>query len=81
MGVENFNTCTNGVFNIGKNMAYYYAIMMIVFNFFVYGGFIAVSYFSTNEVENGDLTAGQVSAYMLYNWQMVFNMMMLNNNL
>ena len=62
-------------------MAYYYAIMMIIFNFFVYGGFIAVSYFSTDEVEAGNLTAGQVSAYMLYNWQMVFNMMMLMNNL
>ena len=31
IGVNTFNISTNGVFNIGKNMAIYYAVMMTIF--------------------------------------------------
>ena len=55
--------------------------MMTVFQFFINGGFVGVSYFSKDEVKEGNLTAGQVTAYMLYNWQMIFNIFMMNNNL
>lgn len=40
-----------------------------------------MSYFSSDEVKEGNLTVGQVTAYMLYNWQMIWNVFMINNNL
>lgn len=62
-------------------MALYYAIMMTSMQFFFNGGYIGIAYFSANSVKDGDLTAGQVASYLLYNWQILWNIMGLNTNL
>lgn len=50
IGIAEFNKSNNGVFNIGKNMAYYYAFMMLCFQFFFNGAFVGVAYISSKEV-------------------------------
>jgi len=68
IGVDMFVLNNDGAFNIGKNMAYYYAFMMLFFQGFFNGGFIGVAYFATQQVKNGNLSIGKMSAYLLYNW-------------
>ena len=81
IGVEAFNDSNIGIFNIGKNMAIYYASMMCCFQIFFNGAFLGVSWFSTDAVKSGELTQGEVAAYLLYNWQLIWNVLGLNQNL
>ena len=81
VGVDVFNVSNNGVFNVGKNMACYYATFMCLLQLVNGGFFVGIGYFSADSVKNGELTPGEVAAYMLYNWQIVWNIMGLNTNL
>ena len=81
IGVGLFDESNNGVYNIGVNMAKYYATMMCLMQFIFNGGYIGVAYFSAQTVKDGHLSAGQVASYLLYNWQILFNIMGLNSNL
>ena len=76
-----FEESNDGVYNIGVNMAKYYAVMMLCFQLFFNGGYIGIAYFSAKSVESGELTSGQVASYLLYNWQILWNIMGLNTNL
>ena len=67
--------------NIGKNMAYYSSIMQMCIQFFFVTGFVGVSYFGSEEVKDGKLTPGEIATYLLYNWQIIFNIMGLTSNL
>ena len=67
-GIETFNTANKGVYNIGKNMAYYYAVMMAFNIFFIQGGMVGTAYFSGKAVERDELTPGKVASYLLYTW-------------
>lgn len=58
IGVNMFVESNDGVFNIGKNMAKYYATMMMLMQFFFNGGYIGVAYFSAQSVKDGELTPG-----------------------
>ena len=58
IGVRMFDESNNGVYNIGKNMAYYYAFFMFLMQLFFNGGYIGLSWFSAKSVEDGDLTPG-----------------------
>ena len=53
-----FDESNNGVYNIGKNMAFYYAIFMTIMQLFFNGGYIGLAYFSTESVRDGELTPG-----------------------
>jgi len=46
-GVKQFETNNTGVFNIGRNMAIYYAVMMLFFQGFFNGGFIGIAWFAS----------------------------------
>ena len=81
IGCNDFNNSNEGVYNIGKNMAYYYAFLMASFILMNQGSFLGVAYFASEEVKNGELTPGEVASYMLYNWQIIFGIMGLNQNL
>ena len=76
-----FEESNNGVYNIGKNMAIYYASTMFLFQLFFNGGYIGIAYFCAESVQAKELTSGQVASYLLYNWQILFNIMNLNSNL
>ena len=80
-GIQGFNEANNGVYNIGKNMAYYYAVMMCLFLFFNQVGFVGMSWYSTKPVKDGDMKPGQAASYFLYQWQIIFNIMGMNTNL
>jgi len=81
IGVAMFEESNNGVFNIGKNMAKYYAVMMGMFQIFFNGGYIGIAYFSAMSVKDKEMTSGEVASFLLYNWQMIFNIMSINSNL
>ena len=81
VGVDEFNKSNEGAFNIGKNMAFYYATMFCLLTIFNGCFFIGVAYFSSQQVKDGKLTQGEVAAYMLYNWQIIWNLMSLSSNL
>lgn len=81
MATESFNVANDGVFNIGKNMAYYYAIMMLSMQFFFNSAFVGTAWISSKSVKNGDLTPGEVASYLLYIWQIIFGIFGLNTNL
>ena len=49
-------------------MAYYYASMMFFFQWFFNGAFVGIAFFSSKSVQNGELSPGEVAAYLLYNW-------------
>lgn len=66
--MEQFNTSNQGVFNIGRNMALYYATMMFCFQTLNFGAFIGTAYITSQSVKDGNLTSGEVAAYLLYNW-------------
>ena len=59
----------------------YYATMMFCFQFFFNGAFVGTAFITSKAVEDGTLTKGEVAAYLLYNWQVIFNIMNLNTNL
>lgn len=50
IGVEFFSESNEGVYNIGKNMAKYYATMMFFFQYFFNGAFIGVAFFAAKSV-------------------------------
>ena len=81
IGCYFFNESNEGVYNIGKNMAKYYATMMFFFQWFFNGAFVGIAFFSSKSVKNGELSPGEVAAYLLYNWQIIWNIMGLNSNL
>ena len=58
IGVRMFDESNNGVYNIGKNMAYYYAFFMFLMQLFFNGGYIGLAWFSSKSVEDGELTPG-----------------------
>jgi len=63
-----FEVSNNGVYNIGVNMAKYYASMMFLFQLVFNGGYIGIAYFCAESVREGELTSGQIASYLLYNW-------------
>ena len=78
---KSFNQSSEGVFNIGVNMAKYYACMMLMFQFFFNFAFIGTAFIASKSVRDGELTTGQVASYLLYQWQIIFGLMGLNTNL
>lgn len=81
ISVGMFEVSNNGVYNIGVNMAKYYASMMFLFQLVFNGGYIGIAYFCAESVREGELTSGQIASYLLYNWQILFNIMNVNSNL
>ena len=69
------------MFNIGKNMGNYFACMLVFFHFIFNGAFVGTAYFATKSVADGTLTYGEVAAYLLYNWTILFNVLGLITNL
>jgi len=68
VAIENFNLSNFVVTNIGYNMGSYMAIMFIFFTFFFQGAFCGMAYVTGFGVKNGELTPGEVTAFLLYNW-------------
>lgn len=62
-------------------MAIYYAVMMLFFQGFFNGGFVGIAYFASEEVRSDDLTVGKMSAFLVYNWQILFNIFNISSNL
>mmetsp|Transcript_26336 Transcript_26336/g.35156 ORF Transcript_26336/g.35156 Transcript_26336/m.35156 type:complete len:297 (+) Transcript_26336:499-1389(+) len=78
---ESFGVASDGVTNIGKNMGLYMALMFVFFTLFFNTAFTGMAYATGFAVKDGELTPGQVAAFLLYNWQILFNIMGLNSNL
>ena len=68
IGMKEFNKHNMGALNIGKNMAYYYAVMMVCMQIFFNGGYIGIAWFAVQEVKSGEMSLGETSAFLLYNW-------------
>lgn len=81
IAVENFDLSNFVVTNIGKNMGTYMAWMFICFTLFFNLAYVGMAYITGFAVKDNELTPGNVTSFLLYNWQILFNIMGLAGNL
>jgi len=49
-------------------MGYYHGTLMFLFQWLNSGAFVGIAYYSSKSVQDGELTPGEVMAFLLYNW-------------